>query len=132
MRKVKKIAGIAKDTLDFILEVCKSNHPREFIGILCADGDLITDVLLLPGTISSDESAIIRMDMMPVGLSYVGSVHSHPRPAATRPSEQDLLIFSKTGNYHIIVSYPYETHNWRCYNAKGEERVLEVVERDLD
>ena len=132
MRKVKEIRGIAKDTLVFILEVCKSNHPREFIGMLCADGDLITDVFFLPGTISSDENAIIRMDMMPMGLSYVGSVHSHPHPAATRPSEQDLLMYSKTGNYHIIACYPYGVHNWECYNAKGEERELEIVERDLE
>jgi len=37
MNKRRKIVGIAKDTLDFILEVSKSNHPREFIGMLCAD-----------------------------------------------------------------------------------------------
>ncbi|HUV80471.1 MAG TPA: Mov34/MPN/PAD-1 family protein [Candidatus Bathyarchaeia archaeon] len=132
MRKVKRIEGIAKDTLEFILEVCKSNHPREFIGMLCVDGDLITDIFFLPGTISSDENAIIRMDMMPTGLCYVGSVHSHPHPAATRPSEQDLLMYSKTGDYHIIACYPYGTHNWKCYNANGEERVLEIVERDLE
>ena len=132
MRKVKKIEGIAKDTLDFILEVCKSNHPREFIGMLCTDGNLITDIFFLPGTISSDENAIIRMDMMPMGLHYVGSVHSHPQPAATRPSEQDLLMFSKTGNYHIIACYPYEEHNWKCYNSKGEERELKIAERELE
>ena len=132
MRKVNKIVGIAKDTLDFILEVSKSNHPREFIGMLCADGDLITDVFFLPGTISSDENAIIRMDMMPMGLSYVGSVHSHPHPAATRPSKQDLLMFSKTGNCHIIVCYPYDLYNWKCYTGNGEERELKLVERDLE
>jgi proteasome lid subunit RPN8/RPN11 len=132
MRKVKKIEGIARDTLDFILEVSKSNHPREFIGMLCADGDIITDIFFLPGTISSDENAIIRMDMMPMGLRYVGSVHSHPHPASIRPSEQDLLMFSKTGICHIITCYPYATHNWRCYNFKGEERELKIVERDLE
>jgi len=132
MHKVKKIDGIAKDTLDFILEVCKSNHPREFIGMLCADGEIITDVFFLPGTISSDENAIIRMDMMPMGLGYVGSVHSHSHPAATRPSKQDLLMFSKTGNCHIIACYPYATRDWQCYNSKGEEKELEIVERNLE
>jgi proteasome lid subunit RPN8/RPN11 len=132
MRKVERIAGIAKDTLDFILEVSKSNHPREFIGMLCADGDLITDVVFLPGTVSSDEEAVIRLNMMPLGLTYAGSVHSHPHPGSTRPSRQDLVMFSKTGNCHIIVSYPYEVWNWRCYNARGDERTLEIVERDLE
>jgi proteasome lid subunit RPN8/RPN11 len=132
MRKVERIVGIAKDTLEFILEVSKSTHPREFIGMLCADDDLITDIFFLPGTISSDEKAIIRLDMMPMGLRYAGSVHSHPHPGSTRPSRQDLLMFSKTGNFHIIVCHPYEMADWRCYNAKGEERKLELVERELE
>ena len=132
MSKGRKIVGIVKDALGFILEVSKSNHPREFIGMLCADADVITDVFFLPGTVSSDENAIIRLDMMPMGLDYVGSVHSHPHPAAMRPSEQDLLMFSKTGNCHIITFYPYEEDSWRCYNSKGEERELEIVEKDLE
>ena len=143
IRKRGEIVGIEKETLDFILEVSKSNHPREFIGMLRADGDagLVTDVLFLPGTLSSDESAIIRLDMMPTGLDYVGSVHSHPSqrhpsqhshlhpadPAAMRPSEQDLIMFSKTGNCHIITFYPYAAESWKCYNSRGEERALEVV-----
>jgi len=132
MNKRRKIVGIVKDTLDFILEVSKSNHPREFIGMLCADADAITDVFFLPGTVSSDENAIIRLDMMPMGLDYVGSVHSHPHPAAMYPSEQDLLMFSKTGNCHIITFYPYAEDNWRCYNSKGEDIELEIVEKDLE
>jgi len=131
MNKRRKIVGIVKDTLDFILEVSKSNHPREFIGMLCADADVITDVFFLPGTVSSDENAIIRLDMMPMGLDYAGSVHSHPHPAAMHPSEQDLLMFSKTGNCHIITFYPYARGSWRCYNSKGEEIELEIVETDL-
>jgi len=132
MNKRRKIVGIVKDTLDFILEVSKSNYPREFIGMLCADEGVITDVFFLPGTVSSDENAIIRLDMMPMGLGYAGSVHSHPHPAAMRPSEQDLLMFSKTGNCHIITFYPYSADSWRCYNSKGEERELEIVEKDLE
>ena len=132
MNKRRKIEGIAKDTLDFILEVSKSNHPREFIGMLCADAGVITDVFFLPGTVSSDENAIIRLDMMPMGLDYVGSVHSHPHPAAMHPSEQDLLMFSKTGNCHIITFYPYAEDSWRCYNSKGEDIELEIVEKDLE
>jgi len=132
MTEVKKSGGIAKDTLDFIREVCKSTHPREFIGLLCADGDLITDVILLPGTRSSDEQAIMRVDMLPTGLRSVGSIHSHPSSDAMRPSAQDLRMFSKRGAYHIIMFFPYGEHDWRCYNSHGEERELEVVERELE
>ncbi len=131
-RKRRKIERITEDTLNFILEVSKSNHPREYIGMLSADADVITDVIFLPGTLTSDENAIIRLDMMPLGLGYVGSVHSHPHPAAMRPSEQDLLMFSKTGKCHIITFYPYAEDSWRCYNSKGEERELEIVKQDLE
>ncbi len=130
--KRRKIERITEDTLNFILEVSKSNHPREYIGMLSADADVITDVIFLPGTLTSDENAIIRLDMMPMGLGYVGSVHSHPHPAAMRPSEQDLLMFSKTGKCHIITFYPYAEDSWRCYNSKGEERELEIVKQDLE
>ncbi|MHC1636191.1 MAG: Mov34/MPN/PAD-1 family protein [Candidatus Methanospirareceae archaeon] len=124
----RKIKGIAKDTLDFILEVSKSVYPNEFVGLLSANGEIITEVFLLPGTLSSSRNAIIRMDMMPLSVGYVGSVHSHPHYMADKPSEQDLIMFSKTGNYHIITFYPYREEDWRCYNSKGEEKELEVVE----
>ncbi len=132
MSKRGEIRGIAKDTMGFIMEVSKSNYPREFIGMLNADGDIITDVFFLPGTRSSNVNAVIPLWMMPTGLSYVGSVHSHPHPAAERPSEEDLVMFSRTGNCHIITFYPYAADNWRCYNSKGEVRMLEIVERVLE
>lgn len=126
----KKIRGINKDTLNFILNVSKSVHPKEFVGLLSAEEDIITEVFMLPGMLSSDESAIIRLDMMPTSLGYVGSVHSHPQSMAGKPSKQDLIMFSKTGNCHLISFYPYEEDKWKCYNSRGEERKLEVVEAE--
>jgi len=130
MSKRRRIEGIAGTTLDFILEVSKSYHPYEFIGMLSADGDVISEVLLLPGMLSSDRNASIRLDMMPLGISYIGSVHNHPYPGpgAERPSAQDLFIFARTGNCHIITFYPYDGDCWRCYNSKGEERGLKIME----
>ena len=130
MGKRGRIRGIVRDALDFILEVSKSYHPYEFIGLLSADGDVISDVILLPGMLSSDRNASIRMDMMPLGISYVGSVHNHPHPGsgAARPSTQDLFIFARTGNCHIITFYPYDSDCWRCYDSRGEERELKILE----
>lgn len=128
MRTGQRITGIAAATLEFILEVSRSTHPLEFIGLLCAEGDLIADVVLLPGSLSTEESATMHREMIPLGLSSVGSVHSHPHPGALRPSAQDLLFFSKTGNYHIIVGYPYTWQSWSCYTARGAPQELKVVE----
>jgi proteasome lid subunit RPN8/RPN11 len=130
MRTAQRITGIAAATLEFILEVSKSTHPREFIGLLCAEGNLISEVVMLPGTLSTDESATMRRDMIPMGLSSVGSVHSHPHPGSLRPSAQDLVMFSKTGNYHIIVCYPYTWQSWNCYTARGERQELKIVEAE--
>ena len=126
MRRRGKSLEIARETLDFILEVSKSSHPREFFGLLCAEGDLITEVVFLPGTISSEKSAVIRREMIPMGLRSVGSVHSHPSAGSLRPSEQDLRIFPRMGEYHLITCYPYEEQDWKCYNARGDERELRV------
>ena len=68
---------IARDTLNFILEVCKSSYPKEFAGMLSATGDVITDVVVVPGTESTDESAVMQLFMLP-NIRTVGSVHSHP------------------------------------------------------
>ena len=107
MRK-KRIAGIARDTLNFILEASRSTAPAEFAGLLQADGEIITEVLILPGTESSRMSALIRLYMLP-NMKVAGSVHSHPS-GALRPSEPDLLFFSRTGDYHIIVGPPFDVN----------------------
>ena len=126
MRRRGRQLEIAGETLTFILEVSKSSHPREFFGLLCADGDLITNVVFLPGTLTSEKSAVIRREMIPMGLRKVGSVHSHPHRGSLRPSGQDLRIFPRMGEYHIITCFPYSEQDWRCYNAGGEERELRI------
>ncbi len=117
---------IAKDTLLFILEVSKSSAPNEFAGMLSAEGDIITDVVVVPGTESSDESAVMQLFMLP-NIPTVGTVHSHPT-GDTRPSTEDLELFDRKGQYHIIVGAPYDLSSWTCYNNKGEPVRLPVVD----
>jgi proteasome lid subunit RPN8/RPN11 len=123
---MKKIRGIARETLEFILEVSKSSYPNEFAGLLQVEDGIITEVLFLPGTESGDSSAMLKLFMMP-NISTVGSVHSHPR-GIIKPSVADLQMFGKTGHYHIIVGYPYDLQSWKCFNAEGEERDLKIIE----
>ncbi len=117
---------IAKDTLLFILEVSKSSAPREFAGMLQATGDVITDVVVVPGTESSDESAVMQLFMLP-NISTIGTVHSHPS-GNRRPSTEDLELFDRKGKYHIIAGAPYNMSSWTCYDNKGEPVRLEVVD----
>ena len=121
------IWGIDREALEFILGASRSSHPREFAGILRAKDGIIKEVLLLPGTLSSRESAVLRLHMMPIDPSACGSVHSHPSPSPA-PSGPDLGLFAKFGRVHMIVAAPYDESSWRAYDHHGNEIHLEVME----
>ena len=125
-----KITGIAKSTLEFILEVSKSSAPREFAGLLRAEDGVIKDVIFLPGTESTQISAVLRLYMMP-NVSIAGSVHSHPT-SNTNPSRADLALFARIGGYNIIAGAPYGMRSWRCYDSNGQSRVLKVLDVEFD
>ena len=127
--RAKEIRGIARETLEFILGVSKSTAPNEFAGLLRADDGIITEVVVLPGTESSEVSAVMHIYMLPM-ISVAGSVHSHPT-SNIRPSKQDLSLFARTGNCHIIVGFPYDEHSWGCYGVYGERRTLPVLDVDF-
>ena len=120
---------IARDTLNFILEVCKSSYPKEFAGMLSATGDVITDVVVVPGTESTDESAVMQLFMLP-NIRTVGSVHSHPT-GNTRPSAADLELFESKGSVHIIVGAPYTITTWTSYDKEGKPVKLEIVDYEF-
>jgi uncharacterized protein YjbI with pentapeptide repeats len=125
-----RIKGITSDTLIFILEICKSTAPDEFAGLLQEKDGIITEVLILPGTESSEQNAVIKLFMMP-NVKAIGSIHSHPGPNR-EPSQADLHMFSKTGNCHIIVGYPYDIQSWTCYDKEGSVRDLQVIDEKFE
>ena len=98
----------------------------EFACVLRADDGVITEVILVPGTISSERYAILKRHNLPVDFSVVGSAHSHPTPNAT-PSDADLNLFQNTGSVHIIVGYPYDMNSWRAFSREGKEIQLQVL-----
>jgi proteasome lid subunit RPN8/RPN11 len=123
----KSVSGIARDALNFILEASKSTHPHEFAGLLRSNGKMITEVMLVPGTTSDEGSARMLLSNMPMDLSIVGSVHSHPVPDL-RFSDADLDMFGVKGYFNIIVAYPYGENDWACYSPSGEKVSLPIVE----
>ncbi|MFP4631908.1 MAG: Mov34/MPN/PAD-1 family protein [Halobacteriota archaeon] len=139
------VVGIARDTLEFALNASRDTHPREFMGVLATtsskkldvrgrldeDGDVITDVMVIPGSKSGEVMATIREDMIPTGLGGVGTVHSHPS-GSTRPSDEDLRTFSKKGRRHIIVGYPYDERSWTCYDREGDVVDLPVLDVEFE
>lgn len=127
----KKIKGIARDALEFVLDVSASSHPKEFVGTLYETDQIITDVDI-PISQSSDGSAVMDLFTIPVNTHLVGSVHSHPS-GELQPSEADIRLFMQNGgDYHIIVGYPYEITSWACYDRVGNVRTLDVLDVDIE
>lgn len=125
-----QIKGIASETLNFVLETSKSMAPEEFAGLLQEKDGIITEVLILPGTESSEKNAVMKLFMKP-NVKSVGSIHSHPSPNR-KPSKADLRLFSKFGNCHIIVGHPYDNQSWTCYDKEGNIRELQVLDVEFE
>ncbi len=116
---------IKKTALDFILGASRKIYPNEFTALLRGGGDVIEEVLLMPGSMFGEDFASIRFDMKPIDASIIGSVHSHPSPSF-RPSKQDLLFFAKAGYLHLVVKYPYRSlADVAAYDLSGSR--LELV-----
>jgi len=110
-----------------IMELSKSSFPNEFSGMLVGDRDkkIIDDVYIIPITINNRNSSTIRTDLIPMSLSILGSVHSHPSSYA-KPSQADLNFFhSKSIN--IITHYPYSLENFIAFDSKGQEIEIEII-----
>ena len=135
----RELLGIARETMEFILEACEETHPNEYMGFLRAedarkldldrDGQVITDVLVIPGTVSNPMSATVKTNMKPNDIRSVGSVHSHPN-GVLRPSNEDLMTFGQ-GQVHIIVGAPYGWGDWRAFDNDGEQTKLDVLDVEL-
>lgn len=133
------LLGIARETLEFTLEACEETHPNEYMGFLRAEdadklgldrtGQVITDVLVIPGTKSNPVSATVRQHMKPNDMRSVGSVHSHPN-GALRPSDADLATFGQ-GQVHIIVGAPYGWGDWKAFDNQGNQTTLDVLDVEL-
>lgn len=121
-----EVRTIKKKVLTMILESSKSSYPNEFGALLREEDGEISEVILLPGTISGETSALFQLHMRPIDFSIVGSAHSHPVGDYT-PSEADLDFFRRSGTVHIIARWPYSLHDWAAYDVQGNRISLDVL-----
>lgn len=134
-----KVLGIAEEALQFGLRASEQTHPNEYMGLLRGTeakklgldqtGQVITDILVIPGTESGNTSATLKTNKVPNDRKSVGSIHSHPSGVLT-PSSQDLQTFTR-GEVHIIVGSPYQRHSWQAYDASGKQINLKVIDVEL-
>jgi proteasome lid subunit RPN8/RPN11 len=122
----RKVRGIEREVLEMVNEAAKDTYPNEFVATLRAEEGVITELLLLPGTIQGTRSGVLLLHMLPIDFSVVGTVHSHPS-YSNRPSQADLAMFGRFGNTHIITCLPYDMGSWRAYDFNGQPVELELV-----
>ncbi len=121
--------SITRRALDSALASAASSYPNEFGGVLRADPPgVISEILHLPGTTAGRRHANFQLYMLPVDLTVVGTVHSHPS-GALQPSDADLRLFRGWGRRHLILGAPFGPGAWRAYDGNGRETRLAVVER---
>lgn len=109
---------IRRKALLFILDAAKGAFPNEFIGLLRARGNAVTEVLVLPGSTYAETFSSITEYLVPIDKSIAGSVHSHPS-RSNKPSRADLRFFSEKGRIHIIVKYPFTESDVAVYDSSG-------------
>ena len=127
-KKFERKISLTKDARDGILSFCKMNHPNEGILILRGKskrGDVYIDELVVPPfSETGADFAGFPHNPLPLDLSYVGIVHSHPSGTA-KPSLTDLDNFF--GLVSIIVKSPYEDDDIFAWDSDGRELPLVIV-----
>ena len=125
--KRKRARAIKRETIEMILEASRDVYPNEFGAILRAEEGVITEIMLLPGTLSGSRSAIFQLHMLPIDFTVVGTVHSHPSGSIS-PSGADVALFQKFGYIHIITGVPFYECSCRAFDLYGEPVDLEVID----
>ncbi len=123
----KKIRGITERVLSMISESAKDAHPNEFAAGMREIDGVISELIMVPGTVSGPVSAILKLNNLPIDYSIIGVVHTHPTPNFS-PSDEDIEMFGKYGRIHVIMSYPYDLESWQAYDSTGDEVELEVID----
>ncbi|MGC8585301.1 MAG: Mov34/MPN/PAD-1 family protein [Thermoplasmata archaeon] len=116
---------IKRQVLEMIMESSKDTMPNEFAAFLRARAGIIYEIVMIP-TISGRRSATYMLHMKPIDFSIVGTVHSHPSGVLI-PSDEDLHLFSQTGNVHIIVGYPFRIDSFRAFDRYGKPIEVDVI-----
>ena len=127
-RRLERKVSITQETRDGILSFCKMNHPDEGILILrgkSKHGNVFIDALVVPPfSETGADFAGFPNNPLPLDLSYVGIVHSHPSGSA-EPYLTDLDNFF--GLVSLIVKSPYEDDDIFAWDSQGNEIPLVVV-----
>ena len=124
----KKQVHVTRQTIDGIITYAKTWHPNE--GILILKGKSTNQAIIVNGLIIPPFSSHgpyysgFPINELPMDLSYVGTVHSHPSDS-NEPSLEDLNNFY--GIISLIICHPYEVNNLNAFDRNGKKYVLKII-----
>ncbi len=118
--------SIRKQALESIIIAARNVYPLEFFSMLGGKNKAIEELVVVSAHFGEDFSSY-RLDLVPFDREIIGTVHSHPS-VHNYPSDADLESFSKFGEVHLIISYPYDLNTIRAFDNKGKKITLKVVE----
>jgi proteasome lid subunit RPN8/RPN11 len=121
--------SISQELLQTVFEGAKRVYPRETIFLLRGekkkDVITVTELLIPPLANYGRGFANVRLHMLPMDFSIIGTVHSHPS-GNINPSYTDLN--HSIGSVLIIAGFPFvDERNVAVYNRKGEKLALLVT-----
>ena len=119
-KKFERSVVLKKDVFDSILSYCKMKHPDEGILILkgkSKNGKITIDGLVIPPFNHTEPTfGGFPQSFLPLDLSYIGIVHSHPN-GSKEPSVEDLHNFF--GLVSVIVKSPYDEESVFAWDSSG-------------
>ncbi len=108
----------------------KAAYPNEFLCLLTGKREggrlLVEDTIIPPGIMVSETMSSFSEWMLPTIDGLVGTFHSHPG-ASSRPSRQDLLLFSQKGGVNFICGAPFGEKSARAYDSQGRQLRFSII-----
>ncbi|HJJ46667.1 MAG TPA: Mov34/MPN/PAD-1 family protein [Methanocorpusculum sp.] len=121
-----QVRAIDYDTFLLLMEMGKSSLPNEYMVLLGAENGVINMVYPIAGSAGGEDASYILMDMVPIGMSYVGTAHSHPSGSII-PSNTDYATFAEMGQVHIIVGEPFDENAWSAFDREGNSIQMRII-----
>jgi proteasome lid subunit RPN8/RPN11 len=125
------LISVSDELLQTILEGGRRLYPREMVLLLRGQKRKtelrISEVLVPPLATHGSNFADVRLHMLPMDFSIVGTVHSHPS-GNLNPSTTDLNHLF--GIVLMIVGFPFtDERNAAVYNRNGERLSLQIIKQ---
>ncbi len=119
-KKPERKIIIQNDVKDGIISYSKMNHPNEMVLILrgkSKNSVMKIDGLVIPPFSHTEPTfAGLPSSFLPLDLSYIGMVHSHPTGSG-KPSLEELNNFF--GLVSVIVKSPYKDDDIFAWDSSG-------------